>query len=645
MVALIPVTILSFASIAMAEYTKKSGAVTYLILLMASLDILYLAATADVLQPVSILLYILLAGIILFYGIRKGRKKTLEAIKKNFDIYMALNWISSALFAVIFTIQKPSLYYWDEISFWGPSAKYMKLTHHIHTIGINPYTSRSEYPAGHAILNYFFSFFTPDFAEHLLLLSFALLYFAVFSMIARIIYEKTQNHTIAISSYFLLFLSPFIATVHKPLPNYSSLSYAYGTAMPDFTIAVVFAAVIALYLADHKSAWFLLPLAFLLKVKNAGILFVVLAVCVIACIAFFSCNRIPKKIKQLCIVFLVLCLIPLMLCALWGPPQEKATPESEIAAEEISEPAQPSWIESFKEEHPYSKLCVVFLQLGTDRYRDALGKMPDFFLNNRETIFGRDIILIAGLFLLGILAVFGFDKKHRLYILGVNLGLTIGCFMYSRAIAYQVQFYWNNMVEYPRYMQSYYFAWMYVVFILIMIAPHTQQLIKQILLCGGLLVTMSSITATGLDYTILSAPQNAYVKTEQIEQHLKPIKEILKPTDRIYLIFRDQDSEAYSTYQYHFLPNNAGIDTKETGIDFSICYRESIDPESPRQYYNVASPEDFTGIMQEYFDYVYVIEPDKEVKASYGSLFSDGMTNGRLYKVTDAPIPMQEVTQ
>lgn len=645
MFSLIPVTILSFASIAVVDCIRKSGAITYLILLMASLDVLYLAATADVLRPATILLYGLFIGLILLYIVRNGRKKTLETIKKNFDIYMALNWLSSALFAVIFTIQKPRLYYWDEISFWGPSAKYMKLTHHIHTIGINPYTNRSEYPAGHSILNYFFSFFTRDFAEYLFLLSFALLYFAVFSMIARVIYEKTQNHIVGISSYFVLFLSPFMATVHKPLPDYSSLSYAYGITMPDFTIAVVFAAVIALYLADRKSAWFLLPLAFLLKVKNAGILFVFLAICVIACIAFFSCDRIHRRIKQVCVGLLTVCLIPLLLCGLFGPLPDSVTTENEIAAEQSAEQPRFDWVEDFKEEHPYSKLCVVFTQLGTERYHEVLRSMPDYFFHNHETIFGRDIFLIAGLFLLGVFAAFGFDKKHRLSVLGVNLGLIIGCFMYSRIIAYRVQFFENGMVEYPRYMQSYYFAWMFVAFMLVMIAPHSRQLLKQLFLCVILLVTTHSITTTGLDYTILSAPQNAYVQAEQIEQQLKPVKEVLKPTDRIYLIFKDQDSEAYSTYQYAFLPNNAGIDTKGTDIDFSICYREEIDPESPRQYYNVASPEEFTNIMQEYFDYVYVIEPDKEVKDSYGSLFSDGMHNGHLYKITNDTIPMQEVTQ
>ncbi len=644
MVALIPVTILSFASIIISEYIKKSGSITYLILLMASLDALYLAATLDVLQPAAILLYAFLMGIILVFTVRKGKKNLMDAIKRNCDIYMVLNWISSILFSIIFTIQKPRLYYWDELTFWGPSAKYMKLTQHIHTIGINPCSRLSTYPAGHSILNYFFSFFTRDFAEHLLLLSFALLYFAVFSMIARVIYEKTQNHLIAVSSYFVLFLSPFMATVHKPLPDYSSLSYAYGTAMPDFTVAVVFAAVIGLYLSNRKSAWFLLPLAFLLKTKNSGILFVFLAICVIACIEFFLSRYVHKRIKQICLLLLAIWLIPLMICGFLGLPQKMTATENEASAESTAAQAPSNFIEAYKEEHPDSKLCVIFPQLGTARFQDILNEMPGFFLYNHETIFGRDVFLIAGLLLLGLLAAFSFEKKYRLGILGISLGFTAGSFMYSRIIAYRVQSFGNGMVEYPRYMQSYYFAWIFVIFMLLMIAPRTHKLVKQILLCSILLVTIGSISAMGLDHTVLSGPQNAYATAEAIEQHLKPAKDILQSEDRVYLIFKDQDTGSYNSYQYYFLPNNAGIDTKGTNIDFSVCFREELDPNSDRQYYHVASPEEFTSIMRDYFDYIYVIEPDPEVKASYGELFSDGMINGHMYKITDEAIPMQEVT-
>ena len=57
----------------------------------------------------------------------------------------------------------------------------------------------------------------------------------------------------------------------------------------------------------------------------------------------------------------------------------------------------------------------------------------------------------------------------------------------------------------------------------------------------------------------------------------------------------------------------------------------------------MASPQTFAQVIQYYFDYVYVVQPDREMVASYGHLFTGGMTPGSFYKVTDNAIPMQEV--
>ena len=94
-------------------------------------------------------------------------------------------------------------------------------------------------------------------------------------------------------------------------------------------------------------------------------------------------------------------------------------------------------------------------------------------------------------------------------------------------------------------------------------------------------------------------------------------------------------------YGYHLLPAICNQDTKATGIDFTIGFRETLNADSDRQYYNIASPKEFAQLMREYFDYVYVVEPDGEFRESYAQLFSDGMTEGTLYKIINGDIPMQ----
>lgn len=746
MTVLIPVVILSLASMMMAELTGKNSTVSYLILLMSSLNVLLLAGMVNFLKPAAILLYAGLIGAELLFFLKKGKQQTMAVFKKHWDPYMGLNWASSALFAVIFSIQKPKFYYWDEFAFWGPSAKLVQMADHFYTIGLNPSKTHGSYPPGNAVINYFFSFFSGEFQDHILLLSYALFYFAVFSLVARVIYDRTKNHIAAISSYFVLFLSPFMAQTHVPMADYSSLSYAYGTAMADFNLVVGFAAVIALYLADRKHSWYLLALGYLVTFKRVGIFFALLAVCVIACWELFTRSTEKRHWKKACVRLLISALLPVLVFSAWGKhvyhyyeswqPKEmsfddphreeklaalaeqqtenmsddevQAAEESDQAetapdaAAETAEVPDGSWLyddtgwwyryadgsfatgwmerNGFRyhfdqkgylqtgwhwiEGRPYyfyedgvlstgqnwlernpklSWISILVPAWGDTQFRSVLDEMYQNIQTNKGTFFGKDQYLILGLVLLGLVAFFGCEKKDRWNVLFIGLGLTAGCFIFCRVVTYEIYLFTNGMVEYSRYMMSYYFIWMFMAFLLVMMSPHLNQLIKQLILCGVLVVTLGNIAKMGLDYTVIAAPQNAYAKSMRIEQDLEPVKKVLKDGDSVYLVYKDQDGETFFRYQHYFLPNNAGIDTKNTWFDFSINFREEIDYTSDRQYYLVATPEKFTEAMQYYFDYIYVIEADPEFEDSYGQLFSDGLTNRNLYKVTDGAIPMQEV--
>ncbi len=661
MIALIPVFILMLVSVPLSEKIKKSMAVSYFILLMVSVNVLQVAALVDMLKPAAFALYMVLTGIVLLYLFKRGWTNAAAAFKQHFDVYAKLNVATSVLFAVIFTMQKPGLYYWDELNIWGPSAKSVKLFDRLYSIGLNPCTNDRNYPAGNAILNYFFSFFTQGFAEHILLLSYALLYVAAFSMIAWVIYDKSKNHIVAVSSYFVFFLSPFMACYHMPTADYQGLSYAYGTSMVDFNLAVVFTAAIALYLANQNAFWHILPLVYLISIKKNGIFFVLLAVCVIACFELFTRAQARHSFKKICVSVLLSLLLPLLAYGAWYwhldyyemPLQEPAFsfedtakpmeigPNAEAAKVEAKEKVEASPQEQNQKPTIWS---LIIPQLRTERYNAILEEMEWYFKNNHETIFGADKYLIIILLVLGLFAACRTKKEYRLSALFVSLGLTAGCFVYNLVIAYQMQFYNDGMVEYPRYMVSYYFGWMFVAFMLFMMSDKMALLAKQVLLSVVLVATVISIGRMGLEYTVIDGPQNARIGLEYAEKKLEPVKDVLKEDDRIYLVYKDQDGETYIKYRYLLLPNLAGIDTKGTGIDFSINFREGIDYSSDRQYYLVASPEKFTAAMQSYFDYIYVIDADKEFKNSYGHLFSGGIEKGGLYKITDEAIPMQAVT-
>lgn len=660
MLVIMPLMILGLFSISARENYDIDSMVVFFVSLMLFLDILYFAALVDKLRIVAIILFISFLSITIYILAKKCKERKLYTIFKNCNVYFGLFNISCVVFSLIFSVKKPALYYWDELNIWGPSAKAVKLFDRLYSIGINPSTNDRNYPPGNAILNYFFSFFDSDYSEYVLLISYAFLFLACFALVASVIYKLTKNHTVAIGSYFVMLLSPFIAANHLPKADYSSISYAYGTTMVDFNLAVVFIAVIALYFGERNRKWFLLPLIYLITIKKNGIFFALLAICVIGCYEFFVFKEKGWKLKKA----VVTCLSAIVAIGLaygaWTvhldyyelPKQEKifnlkdAQPKTEVKqavdaekTEEISElPAK-------KRVKPReTSIKAIFIpSLRTERYNEILDEMKWYFINNKEIVFCTDIVLIGFLFVLGIVAAIRGKKEWRIAALFTVFGITAGCFVYNLVIAYQMQFYNDMMVEYPRYMLSYYFSWIYLVMFMFLTSEKIRDSVKNMLITTVLTVSLVYVYGTGLDYTVIDRPQNPASWAKSVTEQTKKVNMVLEKGDRVYLVYPDQDGETYIAYRYNLQPAYAGIDTLSTGIDFSINFREKIDYTSDRQYYNVASPQKFTDVMNTYFDYIYVIQPDEEFYTSYSELFSDGMTTGTLYKVTTGEIPMQAV--
>ena len=211
-------------------------------------------------------------------------------------------------------------------------------------------------------------------------------------------------------------------------------------------------------------------------------------------------------------------------------------------------------------------------------------------------------------------------------------------------ISYFISTFNDGMVEYARYMTSYYFMWLYISLVFFWLSLENKELIREISLAVCLALGLWTVGSIGLDHTVINASDYTYLYTREVKKSTAEINKVLKKGDRVYLAVADQDGGSYLTYCYMLYPAIAATDTNNTGIDFTISFRTALDPLSDRQYYNVASPEDFTKIMRSYFDYVMVINPDEEFIEGYRQLFSDNITIGSLYKIVPTgDVPMQVV--
>lgn len=645
MEVLLPVIFLNVCGMLLKAKFGLDGAESYLIALMGVLSFLYIGGIFNLLLPAAAGIFI---GILLLLlaAVKKSRsqKRSLAAVcglKEYFNPFVLLNNLSCLVFTVIFSISNPLFYYWDELAFWGTSAKATKLLDRLYSIWPTPL--HNHLPPSNALLNYFFNFFSVDFQPYILLLSYAFLFFAVFSVVAELAYRKSGSLPFAVVTYVLLLLSPFMCVAHKELLNYESLLYAYGTAMVDFNIAVVFLSAIALYLSSPAKKWYLLSLVFLVNMKNTGVFFALIAVCVILCLAAFDAQagkRLTETVKNGALMLLVVVLAYgswfVHLSAFELAPAQPVVLQDPAYLQEQEE------LVRVDETIDQNVLSILVPPLRSERYNAVMETMRKAFLLEKSNLFMPDRYFAAVLVAAGALVSVLSSRGKRLRALCVLSGIAVGCYVYCAVISYFISYYRDDMIEYPRYMSSYYFLWVYTI-ILLAVTGENGRRGKQTVFCAVSLVTLLLIGKTGLDYTSIDAPDTPYLEYMETEQYVRQIKGSIEKDDKVYLVLPDQYTWEYIKYGYHLLPAICNQDTKGTGIDFTISFREKLEAGSDRRYYNIASPQLYARLMTEYFDYVYVVRPDEEFRESYSHLFSDGMTEGTLYKITEQNVPMQVV--
>ena len=645
MYVLLPVIFLNVCGILLKSRFNIGSAESYFIALMGILSVLYLGGIFNLLLPVTVGVFIAVL-VLLIVIVKKRRsegKHLADALKlrEYFSPFVLLNNLSCIVFTVIFSVCRPLFYYWDELAFWGTSAKATKLFDRLYSVWPTPL--HNHLPPANALLNYFFNFFSTDFQPYILLLSYAFLFFAVFSLVAELAYRKSGSLPFAIVTYVLLLLSPFMSVAHTASVNYESVLYAYGTAMVDFNLAVVFLSVIALYLLNPTKKWYLLPIAFLVNMKNTGAFFALLAGCVILCFTAFDAQA-RKRLSAMAKNGALMLLVVVLAYGSWFVHLNAFEPKADkpVVLQDPAYLEEQEDIIKADEALNLNALSIIFPSLRSEGYNAVMKTMREEFLSQKTNLFAPDRYFVMALVAAGVLVTLLSKKGKRLRALCVSSGIAVGCYGYCAAISYFVSYYTDGMVEYPRYMSSYYFLWVYTIVLLAVISEKGRRG-KQVALCAISLVALLLIGKTGLTYTVINAPDTPYLDYMETEKYTQQARGVVEKGDRVYLVLPDQDTWGYIKFGYHLLPAICNQDTKRTGIDFTISFREELDANSDRRYYNIASPQTYAQLMAEYFDYVFVVKPDMEFKDSYSHLFSDGMAEGTLYRVTKQKIPMQVV--
>ncbi len=280
-------SVISFAFIvafafALYAITDIKASITPLVSLAVLINVVSLAAMADMLMPGVWLAYGLSAAAFVF-ALLKNRDSLQEKLAGFLSPGVILFLISSMAMLVFLAVRQPLMSEWDEFSFWGISKHLLQIHDQLYTFYKSSMIGNST-PPTLAVLSYFFQWANAEFAEWIAFFGYDVMFFACYSAFTAAFDRKSWNS--AFTVYLFGFLSPYIFEVYTKIIH---LEPVYITTYADVPLGVVTAGALAVYFFsdrnDSRGGFSLLPvLMFLTLIKDMGFALS----CIVAFIAFFD---------------------------------------------------------------------------------------------------------------------------------------------------------------------------------------------------------------------------------------------------------------------------------------------------------------------------------------------------------------------
>ncbi len=595
-----------------------------------------------------------------YFDIKKGVFFT--HIKVYYNFANILFCVAAFLFLLIYTVQTPLLHYWDEYSFWGTASRHAYTAGYfsfVQNFGLNSF---SGLPAGSTSLSFLFAIFGAQYNDYVQYFAYTVLTLACFALVAEFVCKKAKRPFTELSVFLFFVLSAFFQSYHLAENDYSSISYAFGTAMVDFLLAIYGVSIVVLYLSNKRAKakyLYILPALAVSLTKDVGIIFAVLAICIIACFELFSrSNKKKMYARKICAtaVSLILCLGLYLFSMQISTNYLKSTqPQSEVTVtletlehtqflnQQSEDTANNTAEEQVLQEQSGFITSLFVPSTRTARHTEVLNDISLQFLISRTMFFVRDFVFVAFLLILSIVNIILASKKYRLALILASVGTVLGALLYIMSVSYFIAGFSDGMVEYPRYMMSYYWLWFYLsiaLFFMNIIERHRQS---AILLLNVILTV--AILFIGLDKTVVSAPQNYYVDALNAKQSVEKYSDILQTSPRVLMIANKENDYFYNINRHRLLPAYINVDLNNTGIDFSAGFseKEYLTDENA-ELFVYATDEEFLQLAYENFDYIYITYKQYEFVQSYEEHFKTPLKVDTLYRVAkDDNIYFEEV--
>ena len=653
--------------------------------LSAIAAVLTLAGMAGVLYPAAWAVYALcVAGGVWAFWPRKGQTPGWKAL---FTPGSVVFWGMTLAFAVYFFIRQPLATGFDELNLWATAVKVTKVDNSLYsTATLGTPWAVTQNP-GLPLVSYFFQFFG-SYADWKIYLAYDALYFSCFAAVLSALPWKKWRVAVPLAA--VLWCTPFFFTIYN---HTIYLADTYLTSYGDVPAGLVFGGAVAAWLALRQMdgpKWAVLPiLALAANLKANDFVLSLAAAGLIAVDAWFFCDAPFKRGIARRTGFAAACFAaPMAVYYLWnvryvgwlvarnsssGGVGETSAALSDVVINGIKILLGQPVEGFFAERQP--QFLQAMADMGAQFWTDA-GKLSMIGQ-------GRNVVLlILAIFAVAFVVAAGGRLRARIAALAGLSTLCFGGYNLMLALSYGFIFTPDqtaNLVDYNRYIYSYYIGWFLIALACLTVAllPQTEQrFLKEkdgptvlfhqyaprwglagqgavLLLVAAMLLRQGQLVLPQL--SVLGFADSEFSDRRSIRAEAELVCSYLEPDDRVFFVSQGDNGERWFSAVFDFSPilvDYSGIVSEMFGGGGELGLPE-LQPqeEGPKNfYYHGFTAEELDAVVRgNGCTVLYLQTIDDIFVESYQDLFTDGLAaalDGEtlLYRVTDegfAPMEME----
>ena len=653
--------------------------------LSAIAAVLTLAGMAGVLYPAAWAVYALcVAGGVWAFWPRKGQTPGWKAL---FTPGSVVFWGMTLAFAVYFFIRQPLATGFDELNLWATAVKVTKVDNSLYsTATLGTPWAVTQNP-GLPLVSYFFQFFG-SYADWKIYLAYDALYFSCFAAVLSALPWKKWRVAVPLAA--VLWCTPFFFTIYN---HTIYLADTYLTSYGDVPAGLVFGGAVAAWLALRQMdgpKWAVLPiLALAANLKANDFVLSLAAAGLIAVDAWFFCDAPFKRGIARRTGFAAACFAaPMAVYYLWnvryvgwlvarnsssGGVGETSAALSDVVINGIKILLGQPVEGFFAERQP--QFLQAMADMGAQFWTDA-GKLS--MIGQGRIV----VLLILAIFAVAFVVAAGGRLRARIAALAGLSTLCFGGYNLMLALSYGFIFTPDqtaNLVDYNRYIYSYYIGWFLIALACLTVAllPQTEQrFLKEkdgptvlfhqyaprwglagqgavLLLVAAMLLRQGQLVLPQL--SVLGFADSEFSDRRSIRAEAELVCSYLEPDDRVFFVSQGDNGERWFSAVFDFYPilvDYSGIVSEMIGGGGELGLPE-LQPqeEGPKNfYYHGFTAEELDAVVRgNGCTVLYLQTIDDIFVESYQDLFTDGLAaalDGEtlLYRVTDegfAPMEME----